>query len=164
MLSDQQFEGLAGELNKGGGFSIRTHGAEAGTSPSNAYMVGIQGRGANIPSPTTGSALRGFAETQGSALSAPNRYLGGWSGEKETALDVSQAFPRTKRGAVQSRQATVANAQKAAGEVGHSGEYIGDVTVPAAKLRGGERVHYAPRSVKSWVYDPIKSRRPRQAS
>jgi hypothetical protein len=158
-LSDDQFEGLAQRVNSGSGFSIRTHGPKAGQEASNSFMVGNLSQGAKASTPTSGAELKGFAESRSGELSRTDRFMGAWGND----LDVSRSFPLTKRGEVGARSMTIAQGQKAAGKIGASpDDYLGDVTPPMAKERGrGNQVPYPSVANKRWVYEPIRTRRPR---
>jgi hypothetical protein len=164
MLSDDQFSGLAQRVNEGGGFSVRTHGPKAGEEAENAFMVGTLRHGQDVPMPTSGGTLKGFAESRRPELSRTDRFMGGWAGGKAASLDVSQAFPLTKRGEVGARRMGIAEGQKAIGKVGPGGEYQGDVMAPMVKRHGGKegpQVPFHSAANKSWVYGPVKSRRPK---
>lgn len=129
-LSKEQLQDLSSRINNPdiGGFSIKSHGPEAGSPPNNSFMVGISKHGQNkMPLPVAPSEIGNFATSRGSALSQDDKYLGGWIGNGEGAsLDVSQAHPISKGMTPAMFQAYI-NKEKAIGMVGAGGKYITDI-------------------------------------
>ena len=129
-LNKEQLQDLSSRISDSniGGFSIKSHGPNAGSPPENSYMVGLSQYGQNkMPLPVAPSEIGDFATNRGTELAGDNKYLGGWIGEGQGAsLDVSQAHPISKGRTPAMLQAYLGK-EKAIGMVGAGGEYIKDI-------------------------------------
>jgi hypothetical protein len=104
-LSPQILASLAEDINKPyGGFTVKSHGPDAGKPAKDSYMVGLAKHGQNdMPLDITAEQISDFADSRGDALADPSNYLGGFNdtdkgnrGRNPGSLDVSRAFPRSK--------------------------------------------------------------------
>lgn len=79
-------ESLFSKLSTEGGFSASVR----GTSPKSGFMVSLPGHETQVPkSEITPRHIEKFADEHSANLGR-DKYLGGWAGEKEVSLDVSQ--------------------------------------------------------------------------
>lgn len=104
-LSPHILKNLEQSINQPyGGFTVKSHGPEAGQPAKDAYMVGLAEHGQNeMALPITADQISEFATSRGDALSDPSNYLGGFNdtdkgnkGSNPGSLDVSRAFPRSE--------------------------------------------------------------------
>lgn len=153
-----QFQGLRNLLDTSGGFSMRVAAPGVGRIAKDSYMVGLSGLGRDgLDTPVSNQEIQTFIEDRADDLSAPGRHMGGWvSPTGKTALDVSQAHPRTPEGESAARAEALRGHQEAYGEVGHSGEYVGDHPNPFHMAGHGD-AHANPvgsiilRGAQQWV-------------
>ena len=104
-LSPHILKSLEEDINQPyGGFSVKSHGSDAGKSPKDSYMVGLAEHGQNdMPLKITAEQISDFADSRGDFLAQPGHYLGGFNdtdkgneGRDPGSLDVSRAFPRSE--------------------------------------------------------------------
>jgi hypothetical protein len=124
MLSRQQFQTLADEMDNGEGFSVRAFGRGGNRRAMDRYMVasGDSPEG-DVGSPASPDALRQYASDNRAALSQPHAYLGGWG----SSVDVSHAYPRIPTGHLSAAFHGIINGEDAIGEVDREGNYVGDI-------------------------------------
>lgn len=104
-LSPHILKSLEEDINQPyGGFTVKSHGPNAGQSVKDSYMVGLAEHGQNdMPLPITAEQISDFADSRGDVLVDRSNYLGGFndtekgnSGRNPGSLDVSRAFPRSE--------------------------------------------------------------------
>jgi hypothetical protein len=87
-LSMNQFSSIHARLQRDGGFSASP---KTGAAPKSGFMVSEAGSEQQVSTgASTPQHLADYASRNSSALSAPDRYLGGWAGPRGTSLDVSR--------------------------------------------------------------------------
>lgn len=137
-LSPHILESLERDINEPyGGFTIKSHGPQAGQPARDSYMVGLAQHGQNdMPLPITASQISDFATSRGDALSEPDNYLGGFNdtdkgnkGGNPGSLDVSKAFPMKEGLALPMMQAYYGGdrPEDSVGMLDKEGKYAGTV-------------------------------------
>jgi hypothetical protein len=137
-LSPHILKSLGEDINQPyGGFSVKSHGSDAGKSPKDSYMVGLAEHGQNdMPLDITAEQISDFADSRGDFLAQPDHYLGGFndtdkgkSGRNPGSLDVSRAFPRSEGLASPMMQAYYGGKrpEDSVGILDEQGKYAGEV-------------------------------------
>ena len=151
-LSPHILKSLERDLNKDyGGFTIKSHGPNAGQPATDSYMVGLAQHGQNeMPLPITAEQISEFATSRGEALSEEGNYLGGFNNTDKNknpgSLDVSRAYPRKEGLFMPMLQARWGGnrPEDSVGILDEKGEYVGDIPTfdPLSVGSGAHALHF----------------------
>ena len=136
-LTSADFERLAERSYPG--YSVRAFGPDAGSAPTDSYMVSHSEHNAPVMphSSVTGQTIKDFVTSRKEPLSRPNMYAGAWTETEEDAegnkkptdtyLDVSEAMPRTHAGRKAAIARGVSTGEKAIGVINEHGDYVNEI-------------------------------------
>lgn len=165
-MSTSQYDALAGKLNDPdvGGFTANLR--RGGGAPANRYLVGQRDVEEGIhPSPSTGTAIRHYAESNAATLTKPNRQLGGWAFGGSGYLDVPKDYPATPTGHSAARHDAMAQTQIGIGKTGNKGRYKGTEDNPYHEANRYEvQAHDTLEQRSTWANMPAENPPPPKTS
>ena len=121
------------------GWSVQAYGKEAGSVARDSFAVALPKEQVEQPikAPLTTRSLTRY-QRRFKGLLKQGMYHGGWlPAQGEGTQDVSQMFPRTEEGFKEAYGRGARNKQRAIGEIGSKGEYVGNIDIPS-ELHSGD--------------------------